>query len=462
MSKSPFFELQEMQTSGLENDSVAHSLSVPNESNFVRLFSHGAETKKSHQKLIDGGDSEEGGARPWTGVLRATSPTSLRVDSRGSLDSDEGDHTYFDPRGTARTLRFLDKKWERTEVTCLEICSDGDVSSRKYNRLDLLKEALDESTSSIERVRESLRSSGVAVPSTAASSVVVGDNEKHSKRGFRVRSTLPRGKRKSVTTRAADFDDSCLPICARDIRTLDPTIFSKAAFIVRKNAILITLESLRAIVFFDRVWLILKSGSSVDPVVYAIQEMISMPDIDEDVPFEFKVVEGILSCLTEDLRTGLSAVKPSVERTLNAIERPKSLSGLDENARKLRLLKQELNLYEVQLHGIRDALFDVLDDDEEMSHMYLSDRLQALARGKKIRRKDAPHEEMEMLLEFYLQDIETLISTEVDMMKQSIDHTEDLININLDTMRNRLSTAPCISTSMSFVFVSLVERWKGG
>lgn len=103
--------------------------------------------------------------------------------------------------------------------------------------------------------------------------------------------------------------------------------------------------------------------------------MINTQDIGEDIPFEFRVLEGvrshrqshkhslmvdstgILSCLTEDLRNGLFSVKPSVEKTLDAIERPKSLSGLDDNARKLRLLKQELNLYQVQLHGIRVVSF---------------------------------------------------------------------------------------------------------
>lgn len=61
------------------------------------------------------------------------------------------------------------------------------------------------------------------------------DTEKAGKRNFRVRVNVgrQRGARRSGHRAHPDSSEELYPpICARDIRTLDPTIFSKAAFIV--------------------------------------------------------------------------------------------------------------------------------------------------------------------------------------------------------------------------------------
>ncbi|KAI5661193.1 hypothetical protein M9H77_20516 [Catharanthus roseus] len=216
---------------------------------------------------------------------------------------------------------------------------------------------------------------------------------------------------------------------ARDLRILDPLLSYPSTVLGRERAIVINLEHIKAIITAQEVLLLNSRDPSVTPFVEELQRRIlrhnhatksqeagvngddvdwsnlydldeprsravsppnysgSFPAKDEDgksdfklpenrdgpklLPFEFVALEACLeaacSCLDNEARTLEQEAHPALDKLTTKI------STL--NLERVRQIKSRLVAITGRVQKVRDELEHLLDDDEDMAEMYLTEKL---------------------------------------------------------------------------------------
>ncbi|XP_049403260.1 magnesium transporter MRS2-3 [Solanum stenotomum] len=217
---------------------------------------------------------------------------------------------------------------------------------------------------------------------------------------------------------------------ARDLRILDPLLSYPSTVLGRERAIVINLEHIKAIITAQEVLLLNARDPSVAPFVEEVQRRIlrhhqatksqeaggggnnadwtnlydleepqseevspsnlsaSFRSIDENkadgkqlagenrdgpklLPFEFVALEACLeaacSCLDNEARTLEQEAHPALDKLTSKI------STL--NLERVRQIKSRLVAITGRVQKVRDELEHLLDDDEDMAEMYLTDKL---------------------------------------------------------------------------------------
>ncbi|XP_057963847.1 magnesium transporter MRS2-3 [Malania oleifera] len=220
---------------------------------------------------------------------------------------------------------------------------------------------------------------------------------------------------------------------ARDLRILDPLLSYPSTVLGRERAIVINLEHIKAIITAHEVLLLNSRDPSVIPFVEELQRRIlrhhhdskipegmvggddsewanlydledpqsgavspsnfsggfpPLPERDEDgklggnqdlvdrdalkvLPFEFVALEACLeaacSCLDNEARTLEQEAHPALDKLTSKI------STL--NLERVRQIKSRLVAITGRVQKVRDELEHLLDDDEDMAEMYLTDKL---------------------------------------------------------------------------------------
>jgi magnesium transporter len=100
---------------------------------------------------------------------------------------------------------------------------------------------------------------------------------------------------------------------------------------------------------------------------------------------------------------------------------------------------------------------EILDEEEDLDELQAFCDFQAGAHVEKLGEGAlALDQDVEVLLEAYLQEIHNILS-KVKLLEQAIEHAEELVEIKLDSKRNRLLTAnlvlSLVSTSLSLAMV---------
>eukprot|EP01133_Synstelium_polycarpum_P004390 gene4390-5137_t len=176
---------------------------------------------------------------------------------------------------------------------------------------------------------------------------------------------------------------------ARDLRTIDSSFPPQMpAILARDKVFILSIGFVRAIVqhnkiiFFDPQNPFIRNDLvSIMKDYLGNQNLFFMETL--TLPFEFKVLEAIL-------------------------------------------------VFIVTVEEITDALNKVLQSDEDMALMYLSFR-----NVTGTTRKKNQHEELEILLENYMRQLEQ-ISNEISQLKETVTSTEEFVNFQLDTARNKM------------------------
>ncbi|XP_009603566.1 magnesium transporter MRS2-3 [Nicotiana tomentosiformis] len=217
---------------------------------------------------------------------------------------------------------------------------------------------------------------------------------------------------------------------ARDLRILDPLLSYPSTVLGRERAIVINLEHIKAIITGQEVLLLNARDPSVSPFVEELQRRIlrhyqatksqeagggcdnadwtNLYDLEEPqsgavsppnlsasfrakdenkadgkqqagenrdgpklLPFEFVALEACLeaacSCLDNEARTLEQEAHPALDKLTSKI------STL--NLERVRQIKSRLVAITGRVQKVRDELEHLLDDDEDMAEMYLTDKL---------------------------------------------------------------------------------------
>ncbi|KAI4138317.1 MAG: hypothetical protein L6R39_006850 [Caloplaca ligustica] len=218
----------------------------------------------------------------------------------------------------------------------------------------------------------------------------------------------------------------------RDLRKIDSSLLPH--ILVRPSAILINLLHLRVLIKNDRV-LVLDAYGTTDSYaqsvfIYDLQGKLAQKQSSPQagsLPYEFRALEAVLISVTTGLETEFEGVSEPVVRVLRELE-----EDIDrDKLRHLLIFSKKLGTFEQKARLVRDAIDDLLEADDDLVTMYLSERAQG-----KVREKD-DHTEVEMLLESYHKVCDEIVQVSSNLVS-NIRNTEEIVKAILDANRNSL------------------------
>ncbi|CAN1253305.1 Magnesium transporter MRS2-3 [Linum perenne] len=282
---------------------------------------------------------------------------------------------------------------------------------------------------------------------------------------------------------------------ARDLRILDPLLSYPSTVLGRERAIVINLEHIKAIITAQEVLLLNSKDPSVTPFVEELQKRISFHYQATKAQFEFVALEACLEaacgCLEIEAKTLELEAHPALDKLTSKI------STL--NLERVRQIKSRLVAITGRVQKVRDELEHLLDDDEDMAEMYLTEKLASMENStassfslhdaEAAREGQGPStsydpdiqaasdhpysvhgalsrtltsttrsalskhldvEELEMLLEAYFVQIDGTLN-KLSTLREYVDDTEDYINIMLDDKQNHLLQMGVMLTTATLV-----------
>ncbi|KAL6270653.1 hypothetical protein ACE6H2_027564 [Prunus campanulata] len=317
---------------------------------------------------------------------------------------------------------------------------------------------------------------------------------------------------------------------ARDLRILDPVLMYPSTVLGRERAIVINLEHIKAIVTAHEVLLVKSADPSVSPFVDELQRRLishnqattaalegneedgsksnwtGLHDLGESqsrgesrenspkgfsdqfdeqdrveknqlygskvLPFEFVALEACLesacSCLENEAKRLEEEAYPALDKLSSKI------STL--NLERVRQIKSRLVAITGRVQRVRDELEHLLDDDEDMAEMYLTEK--SVERDLEINSsasssvnepildaqigttttntsKQLDVQELEMLLEAYFVQIDGILN-KLSTLREYVDDTEDYINIMLDDKQNQLLQMGVVLSTATLVVSALI------
>ncbi|ERN01311.1 hypothetical protein AMTRI_Chr03g147140 [Amborella trichopoda] len=234
----------------------------------------------------------------------------------------------------------------------------------------------------------------------------------------------------------------------RDIRSVDPSLWltnSMPSLLVREQAILLNLGSLRAIAMPERVLVFDHNRKGGKAFLESLLPRLNPKNSSggQSMPFELEVVEAALLSRIQQLEQELMDVEPRVVALLEVLPNRLTADVLEQ----LRLSKQTLVELGSRAGALKQMLFDLLEDPEEIRRICIMGRNCILRKGtsemecsvpmeKHIAEEEA--EEIEMLLENYLQRCESCHG-QAERLLDSAKEMEDSIAVNLSSRRLEVS-----------------------
>jgi hypothetical protein len=343
----------------------------------------------------------------------------------------------------------------RNQLKCLEFDMEGNYQERFLTRQEIISEAitaggpmpLADTSGVLKRTRTPRQAAASAAAAAALSHERMLDRRTRNMRNKGASRAAGRGLPVASPSIASKRKQQMNLLTMRDIRQVDPAFTAKAALWVRRNALVVSLVKVRAIILHNKLYLFDPDNKEVQRPIRYIQQRLSdgARNVEEVfVPFELRALEGILihSCI--HLEREFADIEPIMLGTLG--ELPGNINV--EHLEQLRYHEQRLNHFCGRSRKVQHVLQSVLDEDEDMAGMYLTE----MRKNPDVIRNPMDHDEAEMLLESYLQVVDDLTS-KAELLNRAIDDTENLIEIHLDTMQNQLLLVNLLISAFTTTFV---------
>ncbi|GKT96234.1 LOW QUALITY PROTEIN: inner membrane magnesium transporter Mrs2 [Colletotrichum tofieldiae] len=235
----------------------------------------------------------------------------------------------------------------------------------------------------------------------------------------------------------ANADDGATLVrpTARDLRKIDSS--NLPHILVRQSAILLNLLHLKVLIKKDRVLLFDVYGSKTSypqsAFMYDLQGKLKQKNVQGGVnglPYEFRALEAVLTSVTSELEADFESVRDPVIRVLSELE-----DDIDRHKlRILLILSKRVSTFEQKAKLVRDAIEELLEADDDLAAMYLTEKAHDLYRGVD------DHTEVELLLESYNKLCDEIVQ-EAQNLVSGIRNTEEMdrsIRAILDANRNAL------------------------
>lgn len=149
--------------------------------------------------------------------------------------------------------------------------------------------------------------------------------------------------------------------------------------------------------------------------------------VGSSLPYEFRALESVLISVTGGLEGEFEGVREPVVKVLRELE-----EDIDrDKLRSLLIYSKKLSSFEQKARLVRDAIDDLLEADDDLADMYLTEK----ADGKE--RAEDDHTEIEMLLENYHKLCDEIVQVSGNLVS-NIRNTEEIVKAILDANRNSL------------------------
>lgn len=357
--------------------------------------------------------------------------------------------------GTLDERHRVGRGRRRSRLKCLEFDEAGNYKEQYLTRQEIIDEAmamsgplpLDKAKNSLYILKGSRQVAQASVAAVATlSNERMLDRRTRNMRHKGVSRAAGRGLPVATVNISPKQRQQENALTMRDMRQVDPAFTAKAALWVRRNALVVSLVSVRAIILYNKMYLFDPDNDNLQRPIRYIQQRLAdgTRNVEEVfVPFELRALEGILihSCI--HLERQFAGIEPKLLGILG--ELPGNINT--EHLEELRFYEQQLNHFCGRSRKVQHVLQSVLDEDEDMAGMYLTE----MQKNPDVVRNPMDHDEAEMLLESYLQVVDDLTS-KAELLNRAIDDTENLIEIHLDTMQNQLLLVNLLISVISTIF----------
>ncbi|XP_019161385.1 PREDICTED: magnesium transporter MRS2-I-like isoform X2 [Ipomoea nil] len=296
-----------------------------------------------------------------------------------------------------------------------------------------------------------------------------------------------------------------VPIHTRDLRILDPLLSYPSTILGREKVIVLNLEHIKAIITTEEVLLRDPLEDNVIPIVEELQRRLPLatglgegeddeqpqpqpgirPDNEQtEFPFEFRALEVALEGICSSLDTQTRDLETTAYPALDELTAKINSRNLD----RVRKLKCAMTRLTSRVQKVRDELEQLLDDDDDMTDLYLSRKLAAAVSSpvscnlvpdwfldsptissklSRASRKsmttslgETDVEELEMLLEAYFVQIESTMN-KLTTLREYIDDTEDYINIQLELFLSSGTVCLTVYSMVAAIFgMNIPHQWN--
>ncbi|KAF7761411.1 hypothetical protein Agabi119p4_9403 [Agaricus bisporus var. burnettii] len=220
---------------------------------------------------------------------------------------------------------------------------------------------------------------------------------------------------------------------ARDLRKIDSRVPNLVpTILVRKEAILVNILHIRALVKADAVVLFDTYGSADSRLhsVFLYHLEHNLKHKGTGLAYEFRALESVLLSVMSALEAEMVFIRNLVGGLLAELE-----DNIDHDRFK-RLLHYSRRLvgFKNRAQLVEEALEEVLAQDEDLNAMYLSDRKNGVDRNKD---RNDDHEDLELLLESFSKQVEEIVN-EAESIESNVQSTQEIVELILDSNRNAL------------------------
>lgn len=206
----------------------------------------------------------------------------------------------------------------------------------------------------------------------------------------------------------------------RDLRKLESKVIVPH-ILVRKNSILVNLLHIRALIKANAVLLFDVYGSTdtytQSVFLYDLQGKLSSKSSKPmgGLPYEMRALEAILISVMGALEAELKVLQENVVGLLEELE-----ENIDrDKLRFLLIYSKKLSTFEQKAQLICGAIEEVLEADDDLAGMYLTEKLSGVERPAE------EHSEIELLLESYYKMADEIVQVSGNLVA-NIKNTEDM------------------------------------
>lgn len=226
----------------------------------------------------------------------------------------------------------------------------------------------------------------------------------------------------------------------RDLRKIERSrsVDLVPTLLVRRNGILINVLTVRALIKPDMVIIFDSVGGGISfdsrnhkAFIADLSLRLSNKGTDginrDPLPYEFRAMEAIFVSALSNMSSEMKVLLTVCKGILNDLE----YSITRDKLRFLLIQNKKLTVFHRKTILVREMLDDLLDQDDVLCQMYLTDK-----QAGKLRQQD-DHAEIEMLLETYYSHVDEIVQI-IESAISNVKTTEEIINIILDSNRNQL------------------------
>ncbi|KAH9008562.1 Mg2+ transporter protein cora-like protein [Lactarius hengduanensis] len=216
----------------------------------------------------------------------------------------------------------------------------------------------------------------------------------------------------------------------RDLRKIDSRIPNLVPTILpRREVILVNVLHIRALVKADAVVLFDTYGSTDSRLhsVFLYHLEHNLKTRGYGLPYEFRALESIFISVVSALEAEMVFIRNLVGGLLAELED-------DINHDKFKRLlhySRRLTSFQNRVKLVEAAFEEVLEQDEDLAAMYLTDR------KNDVPRQLSDHEELELLLETFSKQVEEIVN-EAENIHGNVQSTQEIVELILDSNRNAL------------------------